>query len=79
MNHKHEIYQAVILAGGRGEQLRPLTDSIPKPMVNINDKPFLEYLIELLKLEDITDILLLLGYLPKVIKSQIIIQNEVSI
>lgn len=61
------IKQAVILAGGRGERLRPLTDTMPKPMVPIRGKPFLEYLIERLKKNGITDIVILLGYLPEVI------------
>ena len=37
--------QAVILAGGRGTRLHPLTDKIPKPMAPINAIPFLDYLI----------------------------------
>lgn len=60
-----DITQAVILAGGRGERLRPLTDTIPKPMVSFHGKPFLEYLIEMLKENGIRDIVLLLGYLPE--------------
>lgn len=60
-----KINQAVILAGGLGTRLKPLTDNIPKPMIGINNKPFLEYLIELLKENKIRDILLLLGYLPE--------------
>lgn len=59
------VTQAVILAGGRGERLRPLTDTIPKPMVPIHSRPFLEYLIELLKQNGIQEIVLLLGYLQK--------------
>jgi len=59
------ITQAVILAGGRGERLRPLTDSLPKPMVPVNGRPFLEYLVNLLKRNGITEIVLLLGYLPE--------------
>ena len=62
---KTNIKQAVILAGGRGERLRPLTDTIPKPMIPINGKPFLEYLIEMLKEQGILEILLLTGYLPE--------------
>ena len=58
------IKQAVILAGGRGERLKPITDTIPKPMVPINGKPFLEYLVELLKENGIEEIVMLLGYLP---------------
>ncbi|MBI2024347.1 hypothetical protein HYT00_03110 [Candidatus Giovannonibacteria bacterium] len=44
-----KITQAVIFAGGRGERLKPLTDSIPKPMVSVNGRPFLEHFIEHLK------------------------------
>ncbi len=55
--------QAVILAGGRGQRLHPITEKIPKPMVLFHGKPFLQYLIEYLKDEGFTEILLLLGYL----------------
>ncbi|MBU1092508.1 HAD-IIIA family hydrolase, partial [Patescibacteria group bacterium] len=58
------IKQAVIFAGGIGERLRPLTNDRPKPMVLVNGRPFLEYLIELLKQNGITEVLILLGYLP---------------
>ena len=43
------IKQAVILAGGLGTRLMPLTKNKPKPMVLVNNSPFLEYLIDLLK------------------------------
>lgn len=62
------INQAVILAGGRGERLRPLTDSLPKPMISIHGKPFLEYLITLLRDNGINDILILTGYLHESIE-----------
>jgi len=77
--------QTVILAGGRGERLRPLTDTIPKPMIPFHGKPFLEYLIELLKEQGFKKVLLLLGYLPHVIQdyfgdgSSLGIQIEYSI
>ena len=38
--------QAVILCGGLGTRMRPLTDTLPKPMAPVNGRPFLEYLIE---------------------------------
>ena len=57
------VKQAVILAGGVGTRLRPLTYTTPKPMVLVNNRPYLEYLIELLKLNGISEIVLLLGYL----------------
>lgn len=56
--------QAVILAGGRGSRLRPLTDTLPKPMIPFHGRPFLEYLVEMLRAQGIERILLLLGYLP---------------
>ncbi|OGO30615.1 MAG: hypothetical protein A2Z29_11630 [Chloroflexi bacterium RBG_16_56_11] len=59
------IRQAVILAGGEGLRLRPLTNRVPKPMVAVNDRPFLEYLVELLKDNGITEVVFLLGYLPE--------------
>ena len=57
--------QAVILAGGIGSRLRPLTYEVPKPMVLVNNRPFLEYLIEMLKKNGISEVVLLLGYLPE--------------
>ena len=59
------IKQAIILAGGKGERLRSLTNTIPKPMVQVCDRPFFEYLIELLKENAIKEVVLLLGYLPE--------------
>jgi histidinol-phosphate phosphatase family protein len=59
------IRQAVILAGGEGTRLRPLTNSVPKPMVPVNNRPFLEYLIDMLKGNGISEVVLLLGYLPE--------------
>lgn len=56
--------KAVILAGGEGTRLRPLTCNITKAMMPILNKPFLEYLIRYLKGHDIRDIILTMGYLP---------------
>ena len=53
--------QAVILAGGLATRLRPITETIPKSMVLINNKPFLQYQLELLKNKGITDIVLCVG------------------
>lgn len=60
--------QAVILAGGRGTRLRPLTDTRPKPMIEIQGRPFLEHLVELLRKQGFERILVLLGYLPQVVQ-----------
>ena len=61
------INQAVILAGGRGERLRPLTETIPKPMAPINGIPFLDYLIHSIVQAGIENIFILLGYKGDVI------------
>jgi histidinol-phosphate phosphatase family protein len=65
---KDKLHQAVILAGGRGSRLSPLTNTMPKPMIRFHGKPFLEYLIEMLRDQGFKKILLLLGYLPEPIK-----------
>ena len=56
--------QALILAGGKGTRLRPLTIHTPKPVVPIVNKPFLNYQIDLLKAAKVTDITLSLSYQP---------------
>jgi mannose-1-phosphate guanylyltransferase len=60
--------KAVILAGGMGTRLRPLTNDIPKPMVPINGKPLLYYHIQQLLYYGITDIWILTQYLPEKIE-----------
>lgn len=60
-----KIKQAVIFAGGLGERLKPFTETNPKPMYPIQGKPFIEYLVEQVVSFGITDIVILLGYLPE--------------
>jgi mannose-1-phosphate guanylyltransferase/phosphomannomutase len=57
--------KAIIVAGGQGTRLRPLTETIPKPMVQIAGIPILEYIIRNFKKHNITDIVLALCYLPQ--------------
>lgn len=59
--------KAILIAGGRGERLKPITNKIPKPMVEIADKPILLHAIEMLKKHGITEFILALCYLPEVI------------
>lgn len=61
--------KAVIVAGGRGERLRPLTDKIPKPMIKVNDVPILTHIINLLKANGIDELIMTLCYLPEIITS----------
>lgn len=60
--------QAVVMAGGFGTRLRPLTANIPKPMTPLLNKPIIEHIIELLKQHDITDLILILYHQAEVIK-----------
>ena len=61
--------QAVILAGGLGTRLLPLTEMIPKPMVRVAGMPYLEHQLRLLANQDIRDVLLLTGYLGEQIEA----------
>lgn len=61
--------QAVIMAGGKGTRLASVTKNIPKPMVPIEGKPLLEYQIENLKENGITDIIIIIGHLGDVIQN----------
>jgi histidinol-phosphate phosphatase family protein len=56
------VRQAVILAGGRGSRLAPITDSLPKPMVDVNGEPFLAHLMRLVANQGITQVIVLTGY-----------------
>lgn len=53
---------AVILAGGLGTRLRPLTDRLPKALVRVQGRPFLEHQFEQLKQAGVSEVLLLVGY-----------------
>lgn len=64
-----ETVQAVILAGGMGVRLRPLTAVIPKPMVPVAGKPYLEHQVALLRRQGIRDVILLNGYLGEQIEA----------
>jgi len=59
---------ALVLAGGRGERLRPYTDDKPKPMVELNGKPLLWYQLSWLKKNGVTNAVILGGYRIDVIE-----------
>ncbi|PIZ63945.1 nucleoside-diphosphate-sugar pyrophosphorylase [Candidatus Roizmanbacteria bacterium CG_4_9_14_0_2_um_filter_39_13] len=63
-----KVHTAVILAGGRGTNLRPYTYEIPKPMLPVKGTPILEHLIYELKKNDVTDIIIAISYLGHKIK-----------
>ena len=60
--------RAVLMAGGSGTRLRPLTCDLPKPMVSVLNRPIAEHIINLLKRHDITEIIATLYYLPDVMR-----------
>ncbi|MEW6457446.1 MAG: mannose-1-phosphate guanyltransferase [Bacillota bacterium] len=60
--------KAIIMAGGEGSRLRPLTCNRPKPMVPVLNRPVMSYCIDLLKKHGITEIGVTLQYLPEAIK-----------
>ncbi len=63
-----ECSTAIILAGGRGERLRPLTDALPKPMLPVAGRPVMEHQIELLRKHGIRNIVICGHYLFQKIK-----------
>jgi mannose-1-phosphate guanylyltransferase / phosphomannomutase len=60
--------KAVVMAGGEGTRLRPLTSNQPKPMVPVAGKPCMQHIIELLRRHGMTDIVVTVAYLPQVIR-----------
>ena len=60
--------KAVIMAGGEGSRLRPLTCTLPKPMAKILGKPVIEYIFDLLSSYGVTTAAVTLGYLPHIIE-----------
>lgn len=60
-----QIKQAVIVAGGKGTRLGKLTSRTPKPLIKLEGKPFLEYLIEFLQRNSIKEIIILAGFKGK--------------
>jgi len=61
--------KAVIMAGGFGTRLRPLTCNLPKPMVHIANKPMMEHIVNLLKKHGFYDLVVLLYFQPEDITS----------
>jgi mannose-1-phosphate guanylyltransferase len=56
--------QAIVLVGGEGTRLRPLTDTVPKPALTLVDRPFLAYMIEWLGAHGVSEAVLACGFLP---------------
>ena len=61
--------QAVILVGGEGTRLRPLTSTVPKPVVPLVDRPFISFMIEWLREHGIDDVIMSCGFLATSVRN----------
>lgn len=66
-----KLLRAVILCGGQGTRLKPITYEIPKPLLPMHGKPILEHLLDLFKKYEINEIILAVGYLKEKIKEHL--------
>ncbi|HYP54961.1 MAG TPA: NDP-sugar synthase [Solirubrobacterales bacterium] len=60
--------QAIVLVGGKGTRLRPLTETVPKPALTLVDRPFLAYMVEWLAAHGVEEVILACGFLPDVLR-----------
>ena len=73
------VKAAIILAGGKGERLRPYTNDRPKPMVEINGKPILAYQLEQLKKAGITEVVFACSYRREALQKHLSSGNKYGI
>lgn len=71
--------KAIILAGGRGKRLRPITDYVPKSLVPINNIPIIERQIKYLKKYGIKEIIICTGYKAEMIKNFLAMKNNLGV
>jgi MurNAc alpha-1-phosphate uridylyltransferase len=71
VKQNNRVNQAIILAAGLGARLKPITDTTPKPLLQVNSKPILVYLIEALVKANIKKIIIHVSYLADQIIEQI--------
>lgn len=71
--------KAIILAGGRGKRLRPITDYIPKPLVPLNNIPIIEWQIRYLKKFGVKEIIICTGYKTEMIKNFLAMKNNLGV
>jgi len=71
--------KAIILAGGRGKRLRPITDYVPKPLVPLNNIPIIEWQIRYLKKFGVKEIIICTGYKAEMIKNFLTMKNNLGV
>jgi D-glycero-alpha-D-manno-heptose 1-phosphate guanylyltransferase len=69
MDNTMKLRECVILVGGQGTRLRSVVQDIPKPMADINGKPFLEYLLYFLHRQGCRHVVLSVGYKHEIIEN----------
>jgi len=67
--------KAIILAGGHGKRLKPITDYVPKPLVPIKNIPIIEWQIKYLKKYGINEVIICTGYKSKMIENYLSVKN----
>lgn len=67
--------KAIILAGGRGKRLRPVTDYVPKPLVSIKNIPIIEWQIKYLKKFGVNEVIICTGYKTEMIEHYLNMKN----
>ena len=67
--------KAIILAGGKGKRLRPMTDYVPKPLIPINNIPIIEWQIKYLKRFGINEVIICTGYKTEMIENYLNMKN----
>src|SRR5262245_47940767 len=70
MSRSETLMPAVIIAGGLATRLHPITQTIPKALLDVAGRPFLWHQLDLLKHQGITRVVLLAGYLGEMIREQ---------
>jgi mannose-1-phosphate guanylyltransferase len=61
--------QAIVLVGGEGTRLRPLTESVPKPALTLVDRPFLAHMVEWLARHGVDEVVLACGFMPDALRA----------
>src|SRR5918998_5832044 len=60
--------RAVVLIGGKGTRLRPITQTVPKSMVPLRNKPYVQYIVDLMRVAGLDGAVFSMGYLPEPIQ-----------
>jgi len=71
--------KAIILAGGRGKRLRPITDYVPKPLIPLNNTPIIEWQIKYLKKYGVQEIIICTGYKAEMIKNYLEMKKNLGV